>query len=46
MDMKNFVQNVGKETKETELLLRVLFTKFLMVFLILMPSFGTQLFRF
>jgi hypothetical protein len=45
-DKKNFVQIAVKPIKETELLLRALFMKFLMAFLILTPNFGLQLYRF
>ena len=41
MGKKNSAQSAAKPTKET-LLLKVLFTKFLMVFSVLMLNSGTQ----
>lgn len=46
MDRKNFVQTADKQTKEIKLLLKALFTKYLMDYLILMQNSGKPLFLF
>jgi hypothetical protein len=46
MDKKNTAQIVGKKIKLTELLLKVLFKKFLMVLFLGIRNFGQLLFLF